>query len=378
MFGYKLKTFGQGHIGLDIGHDYIKMIQLCWSKGNGNIVAADKVRIDPNINGDDKARAAFVADSIKQMLAKGGFTTRKVVSCLPNDKLRVSSVRLGETDISQIEQIVKKEVSQRFGMDPENDIINYVIAGDVMQGDETKTEIILFAADSKTSTSHIEMLENAGLRPVSIETVPSALYRSFERLHRRQEDKERTVLLIDVGSKFTTVVFGRNGEVSFVKQIAIGGDRFKNEIAGRLGINLSEAESLRNILKNDKADNQQEITVIGGSDETSANALDASTRHVITDAVNSVAEELTREISLCFRYYTVTFRGRRVERATISGGEAYENILLNALRRQLTVEIEIAQPLRGFDTSSVKFDNDRRGLLCEWSVAVGLGLKGCQ
>jgi Tfp pilus assembly PilM family ATPase len=80
------------------------------------------------------------------------------------------------------------------------------------------------------------------------------------------------------------------------------------------------------------------------------------------------------------RYYTVTFRGKRVERAIFAGGEAYENILLNVLRRQLTVEIEVAQPLRGFDLSSegahVNFDSDRRGLLCEWAVAVGLGLKG--
>jgi len=50
------------------------------------------------------------------------------------------------------------------------------------------------------------------------------------------------------------------------------------------------------------------------------------------------------------------------------------------LKRQLTVEIEVAQPLRGFDLSSkrtsLNFGGDRRDLLCEWAVAVGLGLKG--
>jgi hypothetical protein len=33
-----------------------------------------------------------------------------------------------------------------------------------------------------------------------------------------------------------------------------------------------------------------------------------------------VAEELAKEISLCFRYYTVTFRGKRVEKAIFTGG----------------------------------------------------------
>jgi len=96
----------------------------------------------------------------------------------------------------------------------------------------------------------------------------------------------------------------------------------------------------------------------------------------MVDAVGAVAEELAREISLCFRYYTVTFRGRRVERAVFSGGEAYEKILLNVLKRQTAVEIEVAQPLRGFDMMNVNFDGDKRGLLCEWAVAVGLSLKG--
>jgi len=96
--------------------------------------------------------------------------------------------------------------------------------------------------------------------------------------------------------------------------------------------------------------------------------------------VSAVAEELTREISLCLRYYTVTFRGKRVRRAFFTGGGAYEYILLDVLKRQLAVEIEVAQPLKGFDMSSerenLNFDSDRRGLLCEWTVAVGLSLKG--
>ncbi|GAI13800.1 unnamed protein product, partial [marine sediment metagenome] len=104
--------------------------------------------------------------------------------------------------------------------------------------------------------------------------------------------------------------------------------------------------------------------------------LDTSTRQAVVDAVSAVAEELAKEISLCFRYYTVTFRGKRVERAVFAGGGAYEDILLNVLRRQLTVEIEVAQPLKGFDLMNVDFGGDRRGLLYEWAVAVGLSLKG--
>jgi type IV pilus assembly protein PilM len=356
------------------------MIQLTVSGGQMGVLAADKVRIDPNVNGDQQARRGTVVSVIKQMLAKGNFRGRNVVSCLPNDKLKITSLRIGETEFDQIEQVVRKEAVQRFGLDPDKDAVDYVVAGSVRQGDEIKNELILFAADDETIRGHISMLEEAGLRPVAIDTVPGALFRGFERWQRRQEDKERTVVFVDVGSQFTTVVFGRGGEISFVKQIQIGGERFSREVAEKLGISVVEAERLREKLRAEKASIPAKSDSTEETDAGEEPTLDASTRQVMVDAISSVAEELAREVSLCLRYFTVTFRGKRVERAVFSGGEAYENILLNVVRRQLTVEIEVAQPLRGFDISSeresINLDSDRRGLLCEWAVAVGLGLKG--
>ena len=383
MISWKLKTRSQRPIGLDIGHNSIKMIQLAVNEGHISVLAADKAHIDAGINGDAQERRSFIVSAIKQMLAEGNFRGRDVISCLPNDGLKITSLRLPEAQTEAIEQVLRKEVSQRFGLDPDEDVVNYVLAGSVRQGDEIKNELILFAADNETIKNHIQMLEEAQLRPVAIDTVPCALFRSFERSLRRQEDKEHTVVFVDIGSRFTTVVFGRGGEISFVKQIPIGGEKFNREIAAKLGLGIDEAQKLRDRLRMEsQADSR--FSILDSRDEHRASGiehrvydLDASTRQVMVDAIGVVAEELAREISLCFRYYTVTFRGRRVERAVFAGGEAYENILLNVLRRQLTVEIELAQPLKGFDMMNVNFDSDRRGLLCEWAVAVGLGLKGC-
>jgi type IV pilus assembly protein PilM len=393
MISWKLKTRGYQPIGLDIGHNSIKMIQLAVNGGHISVVAADKARVDSSINGDTQERRNFVVSMVKQMLSKGNFRGRDVVSCLPNERLKITSLRLAETESEQIEQVLRKEVSQRFGLDPDKDAINYIVAGNVRQGEELKNELIVFAADSESIRSHIEMLGEAQLRPVGIDTVPSAVFRSFERSLRRQEDKEHTVVFVDVGSRFTTVVFGRGAEISFVKQMSIGGQNFNQEIASKLGISIDEAEMLRDKLRMERTASSErgfwtsaqelasqqegEAGVLQEGQNGNGVSLDASTRQVIVDAVSAVAEELAREISLCFRYYTVTFRGRRVERAIFTGGEAYESILLNVLKRQLAVEIEVAQPLKGFDMMNVDFDSDRRGLLCEWAVAVGLGLKGC-
>ncbi len=377
MISWNLKSRSQQPIGLDIGYNCIKMIQLSVNAGQISVIAADKVHIDPNINGDAQERRNFVVSATKQMLTEGNFRGRNVISCLPNDELRITSLRLAETEMhEEIEQALKKEAAQRFGLDVEKNVINYVPAGSVRQGDVTKNELILFATDSEAINKHIAMLDEIGLKPSAIDTVPCALFRVFERSLKRQEDKERTVVFIDVGGRFTTVVFGRGCEISFVKQIPIGGEKFNRQIATKLGISTAEAQRLRDTLRKEKSVNSRKEFGSAGQDLNGQSSLDVSTRQVMVDAVGAVAEELAREISLCFRYYTVTFRGKRVERAIIAGGGAYENILLTVLKRHLTVEIEMARPFHGIDMVNINFDSDRRGLLCEWAVALGIGLKG--
>ena len=380
MVAWGLNIRGQQPIGLDIGHNSIKMIQLLIDDEQISVIAADETRIDAGINGDEQSRRSFIVSAIKRMLANGSFQGRNVVSCLPSDKLRITSLRLAEAERCGIEQALRKEVAHRFGLDPDKDSMDYMVAGSVQQGDEVKNELILFATDNETIKNHIATLEEAELRPVAIDTIPCALFRSFERSLRRQEDKDRTAVFVDVGSCFTTVVFGREGEISFIKQIQIGGQKFTHEIAAKLGINVGEAEMLQESLRVDPDIFTPKSDLAEQAPAENRHNIDMSTRQVMVDAVSAVAEDLVREISLCFRYYTVTFRGKRVERTVFAGGGAYEDILLNILRRRLAVEIELAQPLRGFDLTSgrinVNFNSDMRGLFCEWAVVVGLGLKG--
>lgn len=403
MISWKFKIHGVCPIGLDMGYSSVKMIQLAVNGGYRSVIAAAKTDIDPTLNGDREARRSFVISAVKRMLANGGFRGRNVISCLSNDSLKIASLRLGQADDVKIEQAVKKEMQPRFGLDPDKDIVHYIVAGDVRHGDEVRSELILLAVDSETVKNHIDMLTEVGLRPVAVDAIPCALFRGFERLLQRQEDREQTVVFVDVGSRFTTVVFGRVGEISFIEQVPIGSARFDQEVAAKLGVDISGAQMLRRTVRAERSSTavgwglasvkangggrmQQEQD--GAEDSFGADLensrpfdgvrqrLDASTRQAVIDAVSAVAEELAKEISLCFRYYTVTFRGRRVERAVFAGGGAYEDILLNVLRRQLAVEIELAQPLKGFDLMNVDFGSDRRGLLCEWAVAVGLSLKG--
>ncbi|MHC4264431.1 MAG: pilus assembly protein PilM [Planctomycetota bacterium] len=376
MISWGFKARNIRPIGLDIGNSCIRMIQLSVQDRSVKVHAADSVRIGSEIKDDPEQKKNFVLSSLKEILATGKFYGGDVISCLPNDKLKITSFRVSETKEDEIEKALKKEAKERFGFDSDNDTIEHMVAGAVQQGDMVKNELIMFAAKQEAINDHIQVLEEAGLRPVAIDMAPCALFRCYARLLRRQEDKEETIVFVDVGSRFTTVVFGRGKEISFIKQIPIGGDRFNREIASKLGVNIDEAEMLRQKLQLERAKKDKSIVFKEGKESMKDNGLDTSTRQVIVDAIGSVAEELAKEISLCFIYYSVTFRGKRVDRAIFSGGEAYESILLSIFKRQLSIEVETAQPLRGFDVVNDELDRGKRGLLCEWAVVTGTGLKG--
>ncbi len=344
-------------IGLDIGHGAIKMVQLVLTDDGAKVLAAQKASLPVSAADDDQTRQRLITNTIRQLLTHGDFKGRDVVSALPNERLRITSLRLSETEAPHAGKALQREAALRFGLDPHADTIHHMLAGNVRQGDELKNEYIVLATDNETIKDHITLLEYAGLRPTGIDAVPCALFRNLERMMRRQEDKKRTIVFVDVGHRYTTVVIGRAGEICFVKQMAFGMARFSEDIATQLDISVADAESLR--LKRQTGE-----------------PLDASMDRLVTDTLGVTGEQLAAEISLCLRYYTVTFRGQRIEQAVVTGGGAGERAVLDVLKRRLAVDTEVAEPLRGFDCSSIEHGEDCHGSFADFALAVGLSLKG--
>jgi hypothetical protein len=103
--------------------------------------------------------------------------------------------------------------------------------------------------------------------------------------------------------------------------------------------------------------------------------LSDSVRWTVHDALRAEVEALGREIALCLRYCSVTFRGLRPHSAVVVGGQAYDPAIVKLLGSQLNVECTVGQPLQGLDISHAGFDGRRRGALAEWAVAGGMAIR---
>jgi len=143
-------------------------------------------------------------------------------------------------------------------------------------------------------------------------------------------------VFVDLGAQYTTVIIGKGQEIAFIKQIPLPAIPSMSRCRP-LGISVEEAAVVRARLQT--AQRQ------GGS----------GNRRAVTDAMSSCIETLAHEISLCFRYYAVTFRGRRPVEAAFTGGEAHESSLMEACAG-IWGGNQDRRTLAGYDLTRANFD----------------------
>ncbi len=372
MFELLSKT-KYGQIGLDIGAESVKMLQLAVVRDKLFVAAAALRHLPESAvrpDADGQTRRKILIETIREMLANRVFHGRNVVSCMRADEIGVKNVRLPRMPDDELASAVVWECQERFGFEVDADRIHYIKAGEVRQGDDVRNEVILIAVPGDVLTRHLDMLSEVRLIPAHVDAEPTALFRAYERFLRRADDDASVSVIVDIGLACTKVIVARGRSILLIKAIDIAGRKFNESVAEELNMSFAEAATLRRrTFENGrpglaKANTTEPMPTMEGKVQWS-----------VFDAIREQVETLAREISLCLRYCSVTFRGLRPTKITLTGGEAYDPRLAESLKEYLDCECVIGQPLSGIDLGGVEIDGDRRGELTEWSVATGLALR---
>ena len=365
-------------IGLDIGSDSIKMLQVESISGGAragvpvalasasqtlSILATAREPLPAAARENPELRLAAAGDLIRQMFRNGRFAGRRVVVALPREMLYVKNLRMPLIPQHELAAAVRFEARNIFPFDAEQAHIQILPAGEVRQGVDVRQEVIVLAAKHEDVNGFVEQVHRCGAVVESVDVEAAALYRSQERFIRRREDEQEVHVMADLGVMRTQVVIGRGRDISFVKQIDIGSRKMHEAVSRKLGINMDEARGLRRRL----------IEQAPGPATPQVLKTD-SVRQAVFDATRSTMEELGREIGLCLRYYSVTFRGQRPGKLKLLGGEAADPLLLGVLNAALGIPVEAGRPLFSVDTSRLEA-SERMGFMSEWATAFGLGLK---
>ena len=195
------------------------------------------------------------------------------------------------------------------------------------QGDTVRREVILLACHRPSLDRLIGIAEQSGLRPVAVDVEPVAMLRCYGRQFRRDDDLQRHMMFVTVGASNTVAVIARGTDTMFVKYIDIGGRHFDEAVAKGLKMTPGDAAALTAAQRRPPGAQR-----------------DAEIARSLDEAVRPVLDRLGHELSLCLRYYSVTFRGQPLQQMVLGGGEATE-LLAEWLSRAAGTAVRGGEPV---------------------------------
>lgn len=334
-----------GPIGVDVGSRCVKLVQF--NQQQDRVVEASRWDWSSAPDEDPNARHERLVQAIRNACEGRSFRGRRAVLCLSDEQLFLQNVRVQRQDSIPLERVIAQEITSRLPYPVEEAEIRFWEVADIRQGQNVLREVIVFAVHCPVLTSTIRAIADAGLRPVAVDVEPAALLRSYSVQFRRDDERGRRTLLLHIGYRSTIALIAQNEDPLFVKYIDIGGRHFDEAVSRSLALELPQANALRRSLEDTR---------------------DAEVEQSIAGACRPIWDRLVRELSMCVRYHSVTFRGKPLDCVLVGGGEGSAQ-LMEVLQDRLGIRCEASDPFRRLN---VHREGGRPG---QWDVAAGLALR---
>ncbi len=338
-----------GPIGVDIGSRSVKLLQL--DAGYSRVRAAARWDLPPAEADYTERPDRQIVEALRRARQRRNFRGREAVLCLGVGNLYVQNIRVAPASGNELTRLVHLEAADRLPFRSDEADIHYLEAADVRQSDTIRREVILLACHRPELERTLALAEDAGLRPVAVDVEPAAMLRCYCQQFRRDDDQQRSVMFVSVGASATAVVIARGSDAVFIKYIAAGGQHLDEAVARGLQMSLADAAALRS-----------------HSGERRADQRDPEITRGIARSVRPVLDRMANELSLCLRYYSVTFRGQPVSQILLGGGEATPS-LAEWLGGRLDLPCQLGDPLRTYRMATSP------GRVGQWDVAAGLALR---
>lgn len=304
----------QGLVGIDIGSRAIKLMQIREQQGQITVVGAAKEQcVDQD---GEHVLDESLAQRLRMAISSNGFTGRRCVVSLPRTALHVQSLRLPQMPDNELHQAAVWEAADRFNLDREAMEIQTLRTGGVVQSGssgESREEVLVIAASHELLNRYLQPVLDAGLRPVAVDTGFAAIARLLSRQLRREKDQSHIRAVLEVGAGGTTFMILRGDRIAFCKPLGIGGKRFNEAVADHLDMDPIAAAELRAARIAAAREKRSDLST-----------PDQSTDRAVFEAVRPLMGELAKEVTLCLRYFSVTFRGKPPEALILAGGDGLE------------------------------------------------------
>lgn len=222
--------------GLDISERSIKIMQLSPQKTGLQPTAFSYVEVPANLINNhvitnEEKLAALVS---KAVAAARKLDSHYAVLSIPEAKSFVRVVSLPKMDLSEIDGALPWELEQDIPVPIEHVYIDWQLVEET----EDHIKVLAMAAPKDYIDALVEVLRLAKIKPVAFELESQGTARAAVG----PEDKESSVLMVDIASTVTSLAVTSKGILEYTSSIPIGGNSLTDSIAQSLGIPAKEAE----------------------------------------------------------------------------------------------------------------------------------------
>lgn len=350
-FGLSSRKNKRGMVGLDIGSSSLKAVEL-QSAGDGYelmSIAMDRLNQDTIVDGAIMDSMS-VSGSIEKLFLENRLMASKVATSVSGHSVIVKRVTIGASTEEELEAGIQQEAMQHIRFDLDEVNLSYYVLGPAAGGGGL--DVLLLAVKREKVQSHLGVLSQANKTPVILDIDAFALQNAFELSY--EPPPEQTVALLNIGAAIMNINITRGGMPLFTRDVSVGGNQYTDILQKELGLSFEDAENLKM---------GQIVPKVPAESEA--------------PHLRSISELLLMEVQKTFDFFRQTTSPEPIQAIYLAGGTARIKGLLDLLKAEFGVPVELMDPFRKIHIRPEKFDPAYiADLGPRMSIAVGLALRG--
>ena len=339
-------------VGIDVGSHEVKAILLSKTTDGYKIVSHAAVPVKKGAVNDHEIRDndAIIESLrlVKRSLPKGTkFASVAVSGSAVMTKVIYMDALLSE---EEMEAQIEIEADNLIPYSLDEVSIDFETLG-TNSTDPTKVDVLLSACRTENIDARVDALDGINLDTKVVDIEGYALGRSFELVAAQLpgEAENKVVALVDIGANITTFAVVENGETSFIREQAFGGEQFTQSILSFYGMSHEQAEKAK--LEGDLP------------------------RNYMFEVLSPFQTQLLQQIKRTLQIYCTSSGKDKVDHIILCGGTSKLEGMANLLTNELGVHTIIADPFQGCLHASDDVKELLHPNISKYMVACGLALR---
>ncbi|MGB2698394.1 MAG: type IV pilus assembly protein PilM [Candidatus Zixiibacteriota bacterium] len=346
IFGKKPKTI----TGLDLGASSIKLVKLEDKGGSYSLEAVGIKEISTDLMVDDEIKDKdTLIFHIQSLIDQVDPKARDVAISIAGHGVITDRITMDQKSGDEAEQAILFEAEQRSPFDVEDVTVDYHI---ISTNPEThKMDVLLVAARNEFLKKYLDILLDAGLNPIIVDTDAFAILNSYEMNY--EIDPQKVIALLNLGFDTTNVIFVKDGIYHSTRDISHGVRSIYEVIMKEFRLNTELA-----------------LKTLKGEMESSID------QDMLKATVATSAEDLISGLEIAFSYFKASAGITDIDWMVLTGGGALVPFLPEYLQNKLSIPMEVGNPLRNIEYDTELFQEiEPEKIAPLLAVAVGLAAR---